>query len=103
MSQKRDRRLCEQRLSNLIPSRDPTWRHLSSTQAEISSLTLPHNRVAAACKPEPSPMAAQRTFNKGQPQSVRQPMANSVFTGTMEQRETFHMLSDKAHTCQKEP
>jgi len=31
-----------------------------------------------------------------------EPGADSLLGGTLEQRQTFCMLSDKAHTCQKE-
>jgi hypothetical protein len=102
MIQDRDHQLCEQHFSSLIPRRARMGLHLSNTQAEICAVTLPHNRVAAACKSETSPMAAQRTLAKRQRQFIMQPVADSLSGRTVEQRQTFCMLSDKAHTCQKE-
>ena len=78
------------------------WFHLSNTQAEISSVAALHNRLAAACKSETSRIAAQRTLTKCQRHTVIRPGGDFPLSGTVERRQILYMLSNKAHTCQKE-
>ena len=61
-----DHQLCEQQLSSLIPVLDQMRLDLDNTQAEISTVTLPHNKVGAARKSETSPVAADRILTKCQ-------------------------------------
>lgn len=97
-----DHQLCEQQLSSLIPVLDQMRLDLDNTQAEISTVTLPHNNVGAARKSETSPVATDRILTKCQRHPIIQPVPDSLLGGTPKQRQTFYMLSDKAHTCQKE-
>ena len=78
------------------------WLHLSNNQAEISTVTLLHDRFAVACRSETSPMAAQRTLTECQGHPVAQPRGDSPLGGTLEPQRTFDMLGDQAHSCQKE-
>lgn len=48
-------------------------------------------------------MAAQRILTKHQRQLIMQPVTDSLSGRTAEQQQTFAMLPDQAHTCQKEP
>ena len=47
-----DHQLCEQRFGSLIPGPDRTWLHLSNTQAEIPTVTLPSQPNSGACERE---------------------------------------------------
>lgn len=78
------------------------WFHLSDIQAEMSTVTVLHDRLAAACKSDTSRMAAQRTLTKCQRHIVIRSGGDSPLSRTVERRQTLYMLSNKAHTCQKE-
>lgn len=103
MIQDTNHELSEQQFGSLVTRGNRMSFHLSNTQAEISTVTLLHNRFAAACKSQTSPMAAQRTLTKCQRHPIIRPVGDSRLGGTLEQRQTFDMLSDKTRTCQREP
>jgi hypothetical protein len=101
MIRDRDHQLCQQRFSSLTAGLDQMWLDLDDIQADTSSLSLAHNRVAAACKSETSPMAAQRTFTNGRRPPVMQPVANSRSAEfwSNDRRSTCFQIG---HKCQKE-
>ncbi len=102
MIQDNNHALSEQQFGNLVARGNRMRFHLSNIQAEISTATVLHNRFAAGCKSETSRMAGQRTLAKCQGHTVTRPGGDSPLSGTVERRQTLHMFSDKANTCQRE-
>jgi hypothetical protein len=59
MIQDSNHQLSEQQFGRQAARGNRMWLHLTSTQAEISTVILLHNRFAAACKSDISPIAAR--------------------------------------------
>ena len=102
MIQDSNHKLSEQQFGSLVARGNRMWFRLSTNPAEISTVTVLHNRFAVACRSETSPMAAQRTLTKCERHPVAQPRGDSPLGRTLEPQRTFDTLADQAHTCQKE-
>lgn len=103
MIQDRDHQLCEHHLDSLIlgvfTESDFTWATIRLKSRALLDL---YNQVVRVRELETYTIAAQRTLAKRQRQFIMQPVADSLSGRTVERRQTFDMLPDQAHTCQKE-
>ena len=93
--------LCQPQFGSPVIEGNRMWFHLSSVQAEISTVALLHDGLAAACESEASPSAAQRTLTECPRRTVISPEGDAQFSGALERRHAFDILADQAHTCQK--
>jgi len=103
MIQDGDAELSGQQSGGLAAGGNRMWFLLGGTRAAVSTVTLVHDSFSAACKPQTSPVTAQRTLTKCRRHPVIQPGDGSQFGETPERQQTLDLLPDQAQTCQKEP